>query len=196
MKIDYPFDETWQILTEIIDLQLSVEESWKQLIDFLQSKYSKPFWTELKQLDILGEQDDFREWLEMLAANYPIDISVKALWIGISQLSEKQDIIPVVYLAGCKEYSTENIEWTSEMIYTPENRYVAPPVMKNMNSIILHDEDYIFFDWILPLAYCAFTLDDLIRNGLDKSLFLRKSKRIFITVGHDGGDFLSLTTIE
>ena len=79
----------------------------------------------------------------------------------------------------------------------PEDMYVISSVLMQVDEIIKADkENYDYFDWILPLAYCAFLFDEIIRTKLDKTLFLKNQERLFVTVGHDSGDYMELSPIE
>lgn len=70
-------------------------------------------------------------------------------------------------------------------------------MLQHIDNIARTDkENYEFFDWILPIAYCAFTFDEIIRKKFDTNLFLKYKDKLFVSVGHDSGDYVDLTPIK
>jgi hypothetical protein len=195
--MEFQHDKSWECLTSILAQNLTAVNAWSKFIEFHDQKYPKAYWTELRQLDIKREQVDIVEWLQQLVITSPLPDSVVALWIGILKLADEEDEIPTIYLSGADNYDKGDIDWACDPIYFPENRYVQPALLKQLDEIAKNDEEnYEFLDWILPLAYCSFTLDEVFRTKLDKKLFLKYKDKLFTAVGHDSGDYLDLSNIE
>ena len=195
--MEFQHDKSWDSLTTIMASKLTAKAAWNEFINLHEQIIPKPYWEAFRQLDIDGEQTEITQWLQQLVTNSPIPDSVVALWIGILKLEDNEKEIPTIYFVGAETYDKDDIDWACEPIYMPENRYAQPGVLKAIDEIAKTDQDnYEFFDWILPLAYCAFTLDEIIRTKLDKKLFLKSKSKLFTAVGHDSGDFIDLSTIE
>jgi hypothetical protein len=191
-------EESWAHFEQVFDAKLPIREAWKQIIDFHERVRPKPYWDALRKLDVETEQREMKEWLEQLATKSPIPADVLALWIGISKLwdEENAEEVYAIYVQGTDLYSRENLEWIADPIYEPEGGYAALDVLNQTDEIIRSDEeDYTFLDWILPLAYCALTIDEIIRTRLNKKPFLKFNKLLFVTTGHDNGDFKELAPI-
>ena len=195
--MEFQHDKSWDNLTTIFASKLTAKDAWNKFIDFHEQTVPKSYWTSLRQLDIEEEQTEIIHWLHQLVTASDIPDNIVALWVGILKFADNEKEIPTIYLVGADSYDKDDIDWACDPTYNPENRYVQPGVLKEIDDIAKTDEDnYEFFDWILPLAYCTFTLDEIIRTKLDKKLFLKSKGKLFVAVGHDSGDFMNLSTIE
>jgi hypothetical protein len=195
--MEFQHDKSWDSLTTIFASKLTAKDAWNKFIDFHEQTTPKPYWTALRQLDIDKEQADIVEWLQHLVTTSPLPDSVVALWVGILKFADNDKEIPAIYLAGADNYDKDDIDWACDPIYFPENRYAQPPLLQQIDDIAKTDEDnYEFLDWILPLAYCALTLDEIIRTKLNKKLFLTSKDKLFVATGHDSGDYLDISSIE
>ena len=195
--MEFQHEKSWDSLTTIFDSKLTAKDAWNKFIDFHEQTVPKSYWTSLRQLDIEEEQTEITQWLHQLVSASDIPDNIVALWIGILKFVHDEKEIPAIYLVGANTYEKDDIDWAYDATYKPDNRYVQPCVLKEIDNIAKTDEDnYEFFDWIFPLAYCTFTLDEIIRTKLDKKLFLKSKNKLFAAVGHDGGDFMNLSTIE
>lgn len=195
----FTHDKSWDAFETIFKNRLSLQDSWKQLIDFHEKIKAKKYWTELLSQNYTQEQKEVREWLNELAAKNPIPSSVKALWIGVAQLYDEKENkeFYAYYLQGADNYDEDDIEWATEPTYEPEEKYFVPDILNNINGIIKKDKkDFSFLDWILPIAYSSFLFDSVIRNELNKSKFLTYQSQLHVSLGYDGGDFKELTPIK
>ncbi len=197
--MEYSYDKSWDAFEEILSAKLGIKESWNKIIDFHEAIKPKSYWSALRELDVEAEQDDIRDWMEQIVENSPIPNSTQALWIGITQLhdEETQKDYYAIYLTGSKNYDPEDIDWAVNPTYEPEENYGIVQVLTNLTSIISDDqEDFSYLDWMLPISYIAFSLDEIIRtNSLDKKLFLKKKNILHVTTGYDEGDFINITPI-
>jgi hypothetical protein len=195
--MEFKHDKSWDCLTEIFTSKLTSKDAWNRFIDFHEHTAPNTFWKALRQLDIDKEQDDIVEWLHELVTASPILESVLGLWIGIIKYENNDKEIPAIYLSGADNYQKDNADWASNPIYFPLNSYAQLPLLQQIDDIVKTDkENYEFLDWILPLAYCVFTIDEIIRSKLNKKLFLTHKKKLFVALGHDSGDYLDITNIE
>lgn len=194
----FKHDSSWENLEEVFKAQLPIKDSWNRIIDFHEQTVARDYWIELRQLDVTAEQEEIKDWLEKLIDDNPLPEQIIALWIGIAKLMDGDDNeIYAIYLTGAESYDQEDIEWATESTYEPEDKYGVLDILNQIDAIIKKDsENYSFLDWILPLAYCALTLDEIIRTKLNSNIFLQFQERLFVTTGHDSGDFLNLSRIE
>lgn len=197
IKNNFDHEISWEQLTKLFDAHLPVNEAWTKLIEFHEKKAPKTYWDKLKSLDLAAEKEVLKDWLQDLVTKSPIPETVSALWVGIFKHTQDGKEMYVIYLAGADTYSKDDIIWTSTPSYLPENRYAVPAILNEINDLIEKDKtDYYFLDWILPVAYSAFILDEVIRTSLDKKLFLKHKAELHFTTGHDSGDYLDLTSIK
>jgi hypothetical protein len=197
--MEYSHEKSWDCFEAILNEKLSIKDSWNKLIDYHEQIKPKDFWSSLRQLEVEKEQLDFKEWIEQTLKKSPIPKKVIALWIGITKLwdDKKEKEFYVVYIQGSNSYDVEDIDWATEPTFEPKNKYGIVSVLNQMDEIINTDADYSILDWIMPIAYCSFTIDELIRtNKLDKKLFLKWTNKMFVTTGFDDGDYMNLTSIE
>lgn len=194
--MEFQYDASWNSFTTILTSKLAAKEAWNKLIDFHEQTTPKSYWTTLRQLDIESEQAEIVTWLQQIVTYSSIPETVVAIWIGLLKFEHKGKEVPTIYLAGADHYDKDNIDWAINTTYLPENRYMQSAVLQQIDNIARTDEEnYEFFDWIFTLAYCAFTLDEIIRTKLNKELFLTNKDTIFVTVGHDSGDYIELSSI-
>lgn len=196
MKFDH--DASWNNFLAVFNERLPIREGWNSIIDFHEKIVSRPFWSELRNLNVEEEQENIKNWMEQLVTRDPIPATVKALWMGFVKLEDEENSSSVISLVGCDDYDWEDLEWTAEISYEPENRYGVLEVLNQIDKLTNagDEEEHEFLDWILPLAYCALTLDEIIRTKLDPALFLRSQKKIFVSTGHEDGDYKNLSQIR
>jgi len=195
--MEFQHDKSWKTLKSIFELKLSAKEAWNMFIDFHEQTNPKIYWSNLKDIDIETEQVEITEWIEQLITNNPIPKETVAIWIGLLKLADNEIEVPTIYLVGADTYDAEDIDWACEPTYLPENRYGQPALLKEIDEIAKSDEDnYEFLDWILPLAYSTFTIEEILRTKLNKRLFLKYHDRINVAVGHDSGDYMDLSCID
>jgi hypothetical protein len=195
--MDFQHSDSWTNLLTVYNSRLTIKEAWNKIIDFHENIISRPYWMALRQIEMGCEQAEIKEWIEQLASSSPLPASVVALWIGIFKMDYNEQEIYSIYLVGADSFEKDSIEWACKPSYMPENRYVCPGVLIQVDKIIKTDkEHYEFLDWILPLAYCALTLDEIIRTKLNKSIFLTSKEKLFVATGHDSGDYLEISSIE
>lgn len=196
--LEFQHDKSWESLLKIFNSKKSIKEAWNELIDFHEQISAGSCWTSLRQLDVQKEQLAIQEWLEQTITNAPIPENIVALWIGIIKMPhETGQEIPVVYVAGADTYNEDDIDWACDPIYLPHNRYACFEVLMQLDQIIKRDEEnYAFLDWIFPLAYCVFTLDEIIRTKLNRELFLKNKQNLFVATGYNSGDYLNISSIH
>ena len=195
MKFNY--EASWDELTKVLQAHSSVSEAWINFLNSLEKQAKKKYWQSLRALDITTEQEELKDWIEGMFTNFPIPADTKALWIGIIKVEgEENQEMPAIYLIGSNEYDTDDIDWAANATYLPDNRYVCPGILTEIDDIIRVDKkDYQFLDWILPVAYCALTLDELFGKKIDKKIALQHHSILHIAVGHDSGDYLEISPL-
>ena len=193
----FQHEKSWNCLTETFASKLTAREAWNKFINFHDKSVPKSYWTTLQKLDIEEEQTEIVNWLQQLIAGDPIPEDVIAIWIGILKLVDGDKEIPTIYLAGTDTYDKDDIDWACDPTYLPKNRYVQPGILQQIDDIARADEEnYELLDWILPVAYCTFTFDEIIRARISKKLFLKHKDTLYVAVGHDSGDYMDLSNIE
>lgn len=197
MKYNFDHDASWEQLLKIFKSDLPVTDAWKKVIEFHEKAAPKTYWEKLKSMDLAAEELLLKDWLEDLTKRAPIPASVSALWVGMFKHIQDDKEMYVIHLSGSDTYSKDDIVWASTPSYLPADRYAVPGILNEMNSLIEKDKtDYHFLDWILPIAYIGLIFDSIIKNSLDKSLFLKHKPELFFTAGHDSGDYLDLSSIK
>ena len=195
--MDFQHDQSWDSLTTILVSKTTAKDAWNKFIDFHEQVASKSYWTLLRQQDIEAGQTEIVAWLQQLIADTPIPKSVVAIWIGILKFADNNREIPTIYFSGADTYDKDDIDWACDPTYLPENRYAQPGVLQKIDDILQADEEnYEFFDWIFPLAYCAFTFDEIFRTKINNKLILKSKPEIYVAIGHDSGDYIELTPVK
>lgn len=195
--MEFQHDKSWETLTAILNSKINAKEAWTKFLEFHEENIPKTYWTKLKLIDIDTEQNDIVNWITSVVTQEPIPKKIKAIWVGLIKLAdEEENEIPAIYFGGADGYDKDDSEWACDLKYLPDNRYAQLGLLQEIDLIAKTDEEnYEFLDWILPLAYCVFTFDEIVRSKLDKKLFLKDKVKLFLTVGHDGGDYIDLTPI-
>lgn len=195
--MEFQHDKSWDCLERIFKNKFVAKEAWNQFIDFHKQLHPKPYWSDLQDLDFEDEQNVIISWMHRLIIDSPLPENVQAIWVGILKFEDNNNEIPAIYMVGADNYNKNDIDWASEPTYLPENRYVLPENLKEIEDFIKTDvANYEFLDWILLLAYSTFMFDDIIRTRIDKNLFLSKRDKIYFATGHDSGDYFNLSNIE
>ena len=195
--MDFQHEQSWDGLKTILALKTNAKDAWSKFIDFHEQVVPKTYWTSLRKLDIEAEQAEIVDWLTELVEHNAVPKSIVAFWIGIVKFADDDKEIPTIYFSGADTYEKDDIDWACDPTYLPENRYAQPEVLQQIDDIARTDqENYEFFDWILPLSYCAFTFDEIFRTKIDGQTFLKGKSELFVAVGHDSGDYIDLTTIK
>jgi len=195
--MEFQHDKSWETFASILNTETTARQAWTEFIEFHEENFPKPYWTKLKEIEIEEEQSNIVSWLTSVVTKKPVPKKIAAIWIGLLKLAgDNENEIPAIYFGGADNYDKDDSDWACDLKYLPDNRYAQPGLLLEIDLIAKSDEDnYEFLDWILPLAYCAFTFDEVVRTKLDKSLFLKHKDKLFMTVGHDSGDYISLTPI-
>jgi hypothetical protein len=195
--MDFKHDESWHNLTTILASKTTANDAWDNFINFHEQITSKSYWTTLRHLDIEADQTEIVAWLRQLLTDNPVPKTIVAIWIGILKFADNNKEIPTIYFSGADIYDKDDIDWACDPAYLPEKRYAQPGVLQQIDDIVRADEEnYEFFDWILPLAYCAFTFDEIFRTKVDRNLILKSKNEIYVSVGHDSGDYIELTSLK
>jgi hypothetical protein len=194
----YSYEQTWEAFEFLLKLKLPAKEAWNRLIFYLESVRAKEIWQLLRSLEMEAEQENFSNWFESVFSGSPIPASVKALFVGITKVQEEDmpKEMYVIYVIGSDKYDKNNIYWALDPTFEPENNVGLLEIMNQIDDVIQGDTDQQFLDWILPLAYCAFMLDEIIRTKLNKSIFLKNTTKINVTTGFEDGDYANLSPIE
>ncbi len=195
--MEFQHDKSWETFRTILNSKVTARQAWTKFIEFHEQNFPKPYWTSLKEIEIEEEQTNIINWLTNVVTKKPIPKKIVAIWIGLLKFAgDNESEIPTIYFGGADNYDKDDSNWACDLTYLPDNRYAQPGLLQDIDTISkAYEDDYEFLDWILPLAYCAFTFDEIIRTKLDKSLFLKHKDKIFVAVGHDSGDYIDLTTI-
>ena len=196
--MDFQHDKSWESLTAILNNKMRAVDAWTEFILVHEKNIPKPYWSQLKQLDIQAKQVHIVDWISNIVTKEPLPASIVAIWIGLFKSPDSnENEIPTIYFGGADNYEKDDSDWACDLKYLPKNRYAQPELLQEIDRIAKTDQEcYEFLDWILPLSYCAFTFDEIARTKLDKNLFLKHRSKLFITVGHDSGDYIDLTPIE
>jgi hypothetical protein len=195
--MEFQHDKSWETFTTILNSRVTAREAWTKFIEFHEQNFPKTYWTRLKEIEIEEEQTNIVNWLTTVVTKKPIPKNIVAIWIGLLKLAGNDNSeIPTIYFGGADNYDKDDGDWACDLKYLPDNRYAQPGLLQEIDLVAKTDNDnYEFLDWILPLAYCAFIFDEVVGTKLCKDLFLKHKDKLFITVGHDSGDFIDLTPI-
>ena len=192
-------DSSWDNFETILNLKLPVKDSWNKIIDFHEQLVPGESWKLLRELDVEREQEQIVLWLEELVSDSKLPDGIISLWIGIVQLmGDDEKEVYAIRLAGSEKYEENDNEWAETCTYFPENGYAALPLLNAMSRIVKEHhtkENFCFLDWILPMAYCALTIDEIMRIKIDKALFLKAQTKINVSTGWDNGDFKDVSAI-
>lgn len=193
----FEHEQVWAEFEAIVAQKLPVAQSWKKLVDLLENIKAKPYWSQIRNIDIATERKEIKDWFELTFSTDEVTEETKCLWVGIQEYADKDDTkLYGIYLSGYEVNNPDDIDG-KEPSYLPEESMIIVDNLSAIEKLINSDsDDYDFLDWLLPVAYCSLILDDIIRNDLYKLLVLRHNDEMAIAVGYDGGDYVVLTTIE
>lgn len=196
----YDNDLAWDKMGMLISEQLPVKDKWQQFIDFHTEQEPGTFWETLRDLNVEKDSEEVQKWLEDMATNDPLHEQVSALWLGIIHMhsEELQRTYFALYCMGYDQYSPYDLEWALRPSYAPENRFFTPVVMNELIPAIAEEdcETQTYLNWILPLAYSCFLLDDIIKNSLNKEAFLEHKEILNVVCGYDNGDYGEISPIQ
>jgi len=192
---EFNIKQSWDDFKDIFNQKLPLAEAWGKMIDTLEAIKPKPYWITLRNIDIEAGRKVIKEWVELTFVEDDITADTKSLWVGIGEYVGKNDTkLYGLYLIGYDVEDPDDLDG-DDPTFSPEENLIVPDDLVTIEQAINDDGDYTFLDWLLPVAYCSFVLDDMIRNDLDKQNILRFKNSISVAVGYDGGDFMKLSTI-
>lgn len=193
----FKHDKSWENLEIVLNSKLPIKDAWNGVIDFHEQTVPRNYWPLLKDLDVEAEQQEIKTWLEKILTDNPLPEQIVALWIGIVKLLDVNNKERyAIYLTGSDSYQEEDVEWAVEPTYEPEDRYKVLEILNQIDSVIKKDKDnYSFLDWILSLAYCSLTIDEIVRTKLKRNIFLKIQNNLSVVTGHDSGDYIQLSSI-
>ena len=104
MGMDYTHENSWAKLEEVLNAKLGIKEAWNKIIDYHEQLKPKKYWAELRMLDVVKEQDEIAEWIDQVVLDATLPDSVKALWIGITNIWDEETSKGVLrhFSSGCR----------------------------------------------------------------------------------------------
>jgi hypothetical protein len=188
-------EQSWDDFEQIVSEQLPATLAWSKMIDLLEAVKPKPFWPALRKIDIEAGRNAVKEWVEQTFIEDGISDDTHCFWVGIAEYVDKNDT--KLYGLSIIGYDVEDPDDLDgdEPTFSPEENLIILDDLVDIEQAVDHDDDYAFLDWLLPIAYSAFVLDDLIRTDLDKQNILRFNDSIAMAVGYNGGDYMKLSPI-
>lgn len=179
-------DIAWKCFEENLKSPIPITQKWELLIESVVADANSSFTASLKSIDIASDMECISNWLNLMIEEAPIQATTKALWFGIfTGIHEGNEII-VTYCHGFEHYNIDNLDWTTNPTYTPDNCYYAIDGLQQIMRIAKSEtNNRNLLDWILPLAYCSFILFELLNNAA----FSDDRKCV---CGYDSGDYIFL----
>jgi hypothetical protein len=182
---------------------LPFNEAWSKLIEYHSRIKPAAYWKKLLDFDFEVEQQEISQWLEQVVQDEPLPAEVQALWFGLAKFSDgnSKEEFYATYLVGSEKYDKEDIEWATEPVYSPEERYFVSDIYNEIDKVVTATKGakgdvYSFLDWLLPVAYYSLNLNDIFQNHINNSNFLKHRGQLHIACGHDSGDYLNIGSIK
>jgi len=194
--MEYNHEDSWQKFEEILSYEIPAIEKWHQLVDYHIKKGDNEIAVLLKGIDVDNDVTELRDWLKGTFEQEPIPIGIVGLWFGIFKMLKDENELYVVYCAGSNQYNKNDVEWASEPDYQPRDSYFVADGLNELLRIITGSgDDFAFFDWIFPLAYCSFAFSEVIMDKKAKDMGLDVDQ-IHVVCGYDDGDYIELTKLD
>lgn len=192
-------DKAWSKLESLIEEKKSCSICMTELIEILESEMSKKTYEKLISLDFQTEVNLVREHIISELKNKPLTESIKGIWFGITKYSDENKNLEyyAFYLAGSKNYDVENNEWATTFDYETNSGVFLLKAMNEVDLIIKKDSLFCELgDWIMPISYFSFIINECFMNNEFRGHFLNKQSEVGIAIGYDNGDYVNLKIQE
>lgn len=200
MNLNIDTGKFWEFYNNSLGQNNSLNNNWLQILDELSKDFPAELLNKFKTYDLEKERESVFDWLNETINKEPFDKNICSFWFGLEKFTTQDkpdDEFYCFYLVGCEEYDKDDIEWATDPVYLPENRYYSSSQFNEIYETIKKDEEsFEILDWILPVAYFTYVLNDLIKSKWLNPLFLTHKKKIHISSGHDSGDYVNLSNIQ
>lgn len=195
-------DALFDYLEALLAADQSAEMRWAQLIDYLQEKAPQPYWEQLRELDIPLALAGIERAFHEIEAGAVLEPEIVAIWVGLLQFlgDDEESELYALYSQPTKGYNADDLEWACEVDDQPKG-YITLPILDEAIGIIKEAQANdanarMLLDWLLPLAFAGFILDELSRDGRLPFRPTNAAGQLYLTVGHDSGDGVNLTPIR
>ena len=189
------YDKAWDKFEFLIEEKKSCSTCMKELIEFLKPEMDKKTYDKLGIIDYQTEVSLVREHIISELKQKPLPENIKGIWFAISKYFDENKNIEyyVFYLTGSTKYDLNNNEWSTEFAYETESGIFLLEAMNEIDSIIRKDLKFCQLgDWIIPISYYSFIINECFMNNEFKKSFLLDKDEVGIAIGYDEGDYINL----
>lgn len=189
------FDKVWNKFESLIEEKKSCSICMKKLIEILKSEMSKKTYEKLTSIDFQTEVNLVKKHIISELKNKPLAKSIKGIWFGIAKYSDENKNLEyyAFYLAGSKKFDVENTEWATTFEYETNSGIFLLEAMNEVDLIIKKDSKFCELgDWIIPISYFSFIINECFMNNEFKKSFLINKEEVGVAIGYDDGDYINL----
>ena len=184
----------WKKFDSLLNSEISPNEKFRELYTFISQHSEQELPIENLQVDIEIENIEMIQWLQEIFTSVKIPNEIKAIWIGILQYLDEDNIEKYgSYFGGSVQFDSNDIDWASDLNYLPEDRYFSIECINTiMSSLDNECDDYFIWDWIIPIAITSFIYQEIFKKLGEIHNTSFRYTDYNIACGYDSGDWTML----
>jgi hypothetical protein len=98
-------------IESVVKSDLAVTEGLQRIIQFCEREHPHPHWSSLRALNVDGDLQRLREWLQAIMQTMPPPAQVTGLWFGLfNPGTDEGGVTADLHVMGAP-YSAENHNW-------------------------------------------------------------------------------------
>jgi hypothetical protein len=183
-------------IEELTVADLPAGDCMKEVIRLCSSDIPHASWSELSAIKYDEDVVSLASWIPDTFEKQPAPFQIKALWIGICNPSDGDNVWADMYVAAMGEYDSEDDElnwlWKDPRHYPKKKSYAQSSSLSRIYEIGYASGGLgINAEWPLCLAFGAFAARALLR-GTGTKMIGSVAESIGVVVGFDDGDMLKV----
>ncbi len=141
----------------------------KRLVEHCAHLSPDPAWPEIGKLDLEGDAENLKTWIEKILITEPPSANIAASWFGIFDLLGPDGrASSSLYMAGAETYDPgDDGSWACSPVYFPEHRYAESAVLRSISGLLAGRDNGVSWlgSYMLLLAYAALAVKKAERSS-------------------------------
>lgn len=181
-------------IEQVVKSDCAVSEGMARIVEFSSRGRPHPDWQRVLALDIEGDLERLKGWLESMFVAEPPPASVTGLWFGLFSPIREGRASTDLHLSG-SPYDPEDADWASRVAWAPSASEARSQVLDEISQIVEPALAVYEADYALGLAYGGLAVRWLATD-IDRSVLLAGADERVLFVGFDAGDRLCIGKVD
>ncbi len=169
-------------IKQIVQSNADVQTGFFELLNYCQTKWPHDVWEQVSKIEVQGDVDELKIWLDQTLCNEPPAGNIKAFWFGLyNPVLKNGEVTCRLYISGSTQFDPNTIDWACwrEDSYVPKGRYAKSRVLRQIYSLVVDTEIEAVGEYALCLGFAGLAVKHIFGNSHKP-----------VAVGFDSGDFI------